>query len=60
MNFMSNSFTGDFTSMKVPSSKTVTRPSWSITLDQVTAGITGKIDSITSTQGLATVDPYCE
>jgi hypothetical protein len=60
MNFTPNSFTGDFTSMEVPSGKTVTRPSWSVPLDQVIAGITGKIDNITSTQGLASVDPYCE
>jgi hypothetical protein len=53
---MFKSYTGNFTTMMVPPAVAVSRPSWTIPVDRVTVGN----DSILPTQGLASIDPYCE
>jgi hypothetical protein len=57
---MSNSYTGEFTTMMVPPAATVSRPSWTIPVDKVMAGVKDNIQSIFPAQGLASIDPYCE
>jgi hypothetical protein len=57
---MFNSWTGNFTTMIVPPAETISRPSWTIPVDRIAAGSTGNMQSIFPTQGLASIDPYCE
>jgi len=53
-----SAYTGEFTTMMVPPAATVSRPSWTIPVDKVMAGVKDNIQSIFPTQGLASIDPY--
>jgi hypothetical protein len=56
--FVSDRFTGDPTTMMVPAATSVARPSWTILVDNVFAGIAGSVENILQ-PGLASIDPYC-
>lgn len=42
----------------VPPATSVPRPSWTIPLDKISAGVVGVMDNIVPAQGLASIDPY--